>query len=339
MRLTFFGGGDERHAADADIGTIVEPMRVDARAAFPDSPADAGLDDLAGLVRRTVAQADTFYRAPLGAERRATFANGQLAFASAVAGEFAACDQVYATVRESRRRDAAVVLVPHWNAPEPAYGPLARAIRVAGFTTAVVTLAYHGRRSRPGSAFADHFVSANLGRTIRSVRQGVLDARNVIDWLEGQGYRRFVVLGASLGSCIAGLAAAFDPRVQAAALMLTAGDFAEAVWTGQATRHIRLGLDPVMSLDQLRSVWSLIGFEVHAERFVRPHLRMLTLYGRRDAVVLPHIGERFFAQLRAVGARVDVGAFDCGHYGMARFPHNLFALASLIGFLREAVPA
>jgi pimeloyl-ACP methyl ester carboxylesterase len=340
MRLTFdIHGDDERIAAKDDVDKLVEPMTVDARAAFPQALADAGLATLARLATAAAAFPESYYRHLPGDAAQALFEDGHLRFPSALPVGLAACDQVHADILENRRQDAAVVVVPHWNAGPSAYGPLARTIRMAGLTSAVVTLAYHGRRQRPGSAFADHFVSANLGRTLRSVRQAVLDVRNVVDWLEARGYRRFGIVGVSLGSCIAGLVATLDPRLRASALVLTAGDFAECVWTGVATRHIRRGLEPAMTLDDLRSVWSPIGLETSAARLARPDHRMLAVCGRRDAVVLPHISERFFAQLRALGARAEVKTLDCGHYAMAHVPHSLRALAAIVGFLRKALAA
>ena len=43
-------------------------------------------------------------------------------------------------------------------------------------------------------------VSANLGLTIRSCRQAVLEGRMVLDWLTQRGHQRIGVLGVSLGT-------------------------------------------------------------------------------------------------------------------------------------------
>ena len=57
--------------------------------------------------------------------------------------------------------------------------------------------------------------SSTLNSTLSASeeRQAVVDIRSCIDWLETQGYEQFGVLGTSLGSCYAFIAAAHDPRI------------------------------------------------------------------------------------------------------------------------------
>src|SRR6185436_19739326 len=105
--------------------------------------------------------------------------------------------------------------------------------------------------------------------------------------------RRFSVVGASLGSCIAGLTGLFDPRVGASALLLTAGNFADVVWTGRATRHIREALQPAMTLEELRAIWSIISLDSFVDRFRKPDHRLLLLSAARDQVVLPQLTRDF----------------------------------------------
>jgi dienelactone hydrolase len=61
---------------------------------------------------------------------------------------------------------------------------------------------------------ADYAVSANIGRTLDAVRQGVVDIRCSLDWLEQQGYTDLGIVGTSLGSCYAFIAAAHDQRIR-----------------------------------------------------------------------------------------------------------------------------
>ena len=69
-----------------------------------------------------------------------------------------------------------------------------------------------------------------------------MDIRCCLDWLEEQGYEQFGVLGTSLGSCYAFIAAAMDPRLQVCAFNHASMAFGDVVWTGQSTRHIREAL-------------------------------------------------------------------------------------------------
>ena len=77
-----------------------------------------------------------------------------------------------------------------------------------------MSMAYHAERMPAELERADYHVSSNIGRTIHASRQSIVDVRACLDWLEQQGYPRIGILGTSLGSCIAFIAAAHDARVQ-----------------------------------------------------------------------------------------------------------------------------
>ena len=90
---------------------------------------------------------------------------------------------------------------------------------------------------------ADYIVSANVGRTAQVCRQAVLDARRAIAWLHAQGYESIGILGTSLGSCLAMLTTAHEPLIKAAALNHISPYFADVVWDGLSTMHVRETLE------------------------------------------------------------------------------------------------
>ncbi|HLH95957.1 MAG TPA: dienelactone hydrolase-related enzyme [Xanthobacteraceae bacterium] len=328
---------DERQAAEDENKKIVEPLSVAASLAFRELGDGAGVADLARAANKRVASSAELYSRPANCAYNFRFADGLLAFPSSIVTETAANNTVYARVYESRKRRGAVVVLPHWNAALWAYQAFSRHLRRLGFTVVEVTLPYHGWRSRPSATFSDYFLSANLGRTIRSVRQAVLDTSAVFDWLEARGHERLGLIGLSLGSCVGGLVAAHDSRVSASALILTAGDFAEVVWSGRATRHIRAGLAAAnMTLGELQQVWGIISTGTFAKLLARPGHRSLILSGRRDRVVLPQLTARFVRELRQAGGQCVWRELDCGHYSLAMFPFNAISFFRLCNFF--AIP-
>src|ERR1039457_1699778 len=80
-----------------------------------------------------------------------------------------------------------------------------------------LTMPYHDIRMPAEISRADYAVSANIGRTLDAVRQGVVDIRSCLDWLEQRGYDQLGIVGKSLGSCYAFIATAHDPRIRVAA--------------------------------------------------------------------------------------------------------------------------
>ena len=133
----------------------------------------------------------------------------------------------------------AVVLLPHWNSDALAYNSLCRVLNYLGIAVLRLSKPYHDVRRPAGIYRADYAVSANIGRSLDASRQGVIDVRCCLDWLEQQGYSHFGIMGTSLGSCYAFLAAAHDCRISVAAFNHASTYVADVVWQGQSTRHIR----------------------------------------------------------------------------------------------------
>ena len=178
------------------------------------------------------------YRRPADYQYENT--TGRLHFTSALESPFQENNQVRATLfRAKRDRGRAVVLIPQWNADADSQVGFCRLINRFGISVLRMSAAYHERRKPAGLERADYHVSSNIGRTIHAMRQSVIDVRSCLDWLEQRGHDRLAVLGVSLGSCIAFLAAAHDPRVKAGVFNHVSMHFGDAVWTGLATRHVR----------------------------------------------------------------------------------------------------
>ena len=230
--------------------------------------------------------------------------------------------------------DQALVIFHHWNATKR-NPQIDSFFSQRGITVVEIALPYHLERCRPGSSHTDYIFSPNLGRTIQSVRQEVLDGRKLIRWLKGLGYKEVSVLGMSLGSWISGLVAAHDPSVAKAVLFLTAGSLADMVWTGRATRLIRNSLEPEIELTGLRRAWRPLNLETYADRLARPNFDLHIVLAKRDKVVLPELSERFMERLTDAGARPNIIKLNCDQYSLAMPPHIVWAGLSLKRLLKR----
>ncbi|HLG82059.1 MAG TPA: alpha/beta hydrolase family protein [Bradyrhizobium sp.] len=247
-------------------------------------------------------------------------------------------DVARATVHVSgRKRRRAAIIVPHWNGREDSYDAMARALSWFGFSTFVLTLPHHHVRSATAERqVANEFLNADLGAAIRSVRQSVCDVRSLVTWLYTEGYAEVHLIGVSLGSCVAALAAAFDPRLISTSLFLTAGDFAETVWNGRATQHIRATLDPCIEFAQLKSIWAIISPSSFLDLFRKNEVRLLMVNGRRDKVVPFHSTVRFVNELRTAGVNVQWRVLPCGHYTLADPPFSWWSLLLAVWFMSRS---
>ncbi len=186
-----------------------------------------------------------------------------------------------------------------------------------------MTLAYHGARKPTETARADYHVSSNLGRTIHAARQSVTDARACLDWLQQQGYERLGILGTSLGSCIAFIAAAHDRRISTGVFNHVSMYFSDVIWTGLSTEHIRKGLVGEVTAAQLRDYWSVISPAAYLHRLDSRDLKSLLIWARHDSTFLPEYSQQVLDYFHQHQLRHEVFTLPCGHYTTGQFPFNL----------------
>lgn len=244
---------------------------------------------------------------------------------------------VHGEIFRARGFDRAVVVLPYWNAERMPFNRIARILAKAGVTALRLSLPYHDERQPVDWNHARHMVSANIGLTISAVRQAALDTRCAVDWLAHERYRSIGIVGVSLGSCIAGLVASHDVRVKAVAQLLMASNFAEVVWTGLATKHIRESLEQFTSLDALKRYWSGISPDSYVDDLAEKGGRVLLLTGAHDPVFLPHLGEQIAALYDKENVPFEWTKYRCGHYTLGDFPYSALALFRTIRFMRSSL--
>jgi dienelactone hydrolase len=195
---------------------------------------------------------------------------------------------------------------------------------------------YHDIRRPAEINRADYAVSANIGRTLDACRQGVIDVRCCLDWLEQKGYSRLGIVGTSLGSCYAFLAAAHDPRIRIAAFNHASTYFADVVWHGQSTRHIREGLEPHVDVERLRGLWSAISPMSYFRQFARWPKKSLIIYANYDLTFLPQFSREAVGEFVRYGLDHKVVVLPCGHYTTGEAPYKYVDGWHLASFLRTA---
>lgn len=227
----------------------------------------------------------------------------------------------------------AVVVLPQWNADAGGHLGLCKLLNRFGLTALRMSMAYHDRRMPAGLERADYHVSSNLGRTIHACRQSVVDTRACLDWLESRGYRRLAVLGTSLGSCVAFIAAAHDERVRAGVFNHVSMYFSDVVWTGLSTRHVRQGLETTVSQDELREYWSLISPAAYLGRMKGREMKSLLVWAAYDTTFLPVYSRQVIDYYRRNRLPHRTVRLPCAHYTTGRFPFNWMDGLAMCRFL------
>src|SRR5437762_9891476 len=164
------------------------------------------------------------------------------------------------TPRRERKNKprAAVVVLPQWNAQPDSHVEACRIFNRLGMTALRLTLPYHEERRPHEIERAEHLVSSNIGRTVQSMRQAVLDTRAAVRWLKQQGFERIGILGTSIGSCTAFLAFTHDEDINVGVFNHVSGYVADVVWKGISTQHVKQGIETHLTLEELREFWSPI---------------------------------------------------------------------------------
>jgi hypothetical protein len=313
----------ERRLAAVTTNRTVRDFEWGPEWVVPGGAADAkaALDAFAA---NAVRDSDAFFAAGPAPHYEIT-ANGELTFESALATPHAENNIVHARFfpgkvrqRGQHRVDRAVVLLPQWNSDAEGHIGLAKLLAYFGMSALRLSLPYHDRRMPAELERADYIVSSNIGRTLQVCRQAVLDARRAVHWLHQLGYERIGILGTSLGSCLAMLTTAHEPLVKAAALNHVSPRFADVVWEGLSTQHVREGLDGRIDLPTLQRLWAPISPETYIERVRGKHV--LLVYARYDLSFPLHLSREFVDRFHEHGMSPSVAMLPCGHYSTGRSP-------------------
>ena len=264
-------------------------------------------------------------------------AAGVLRFESAVRTPHPENDVVHARYvpAENGSRRAGVVLLPQWNSDGDGHIGLAKLLARFGMSGLRLSLPYHDVRMPPELTRADYIVSANVGRTLAVCRQAVLDARRAVMWMAAQGYERVGILGTSLGSCLSMLTAAPEPLIRAAALNHVSPYFADVVWDGLSTEHVREALEGRVDLDALRRMWLPISPQPYLDRM--RDTRTLLVYARYDLTFPVRLSRQLIADFGSRGLPHESFVLPCGHYSTGVSPFKWVDGYVLTKFLHDSL--
>ncbi|MGD0796705.1 MAG: alpha/beta hydrolase family protein [Acidobacteriaceae bacterium] len=215
----------------------------------------------------------------------------------------------------------AIIVMPQWNADAISHNALCSLFNRFGISALRLSKPYHDIRRPTEIERSDYAVSANVGRTTAACRQAVVDIRSCLDWLEAKGFTQFGILGTSLGSCYAFIAAAHDPRLRVCAFNHASTWFGDVVWTGQSTRHIRAAFEQAgLSQIQARQVFKGISPMAYMQRFASSHRRVLVVHAKYDLSFLPEFSLDVLANFDRFGVDYASKVLPCGHYTTGETP-------------------
>jgi hypothetical protein len=298
----------------------------------------APADQIEAWVAQVLERTDEFFAAPRTDAYRFDEPTGHLSFPSVLETPHRENNTVHARFFPAERRGArderrAVVVLPQWNADPEGHVGLSRLLATVGISALRLSLPYHDARMPPELSRADYIVSANIVRTLQVCRQAVLDTRRAVHWLAARGFKRIGILGTSLGSCLAMITAAHEPFVKVAALNHVSLYFADVVWEGLSTSHVREGLEGNIELPHLRRLWLPISPYVYVERL--RDRRALLVYAKYDLTFPLALSRQLVDEFRVRAVPHKVSVLPCGHYSTGLTPFKWVDGFVLTRFLRD----
>jgi hypothetical protein len=312
--------GWERRLSKVDTNRFVRPFEWGLDWLGLDAAAGDPRDILTAWAARTMRDTDQFFATPptRDFERHGDLLTFPSARVTPNAENNIVRVRVFPAVEKPGRPRRAILVLPQWNADPGGHVGLCELFARFGMTALRLSLPYHDERRPAELVRSEYIVSSNVGQTADVNRQAVLDARRAIDWLVTQGFERIGIAGTSLGSCLSMLTMAHDSRVRAGAFNHVSPFFADVVWRGLSTAHVRAGLAEHVTLDELRAWWLPISPWPFIDR-VRGR-KISLIYAKYDLTFPVDLSRDFIAEFDRRGIPHDLGILPCGHYTTGKAP-------------------
>ncbi len=329
----------ERHFAMLNDNRVVQPFEWGFEYIGGNPDNEEPHDLFSRYAAETVKNSDEFFFSPEFERYQFTSSDGDrpiVTWTSGVETTSVENNTAYATYFPSINQKSAVIVLPHWNAKAGTYFDLCKLFNKLGFSALRLTLPYHEERMPPELERAEYLVAPNVGRTLQSLRQSVVDTRSAVKWLKQGGYDKIGIVGTSIGSCVGFFAFTHDMYIDAAVFNHVSGYPADVVWRGLSTYHVRESFGDNLTLDELREYWLPISPMSYLERLAklppRPQRYIYTLF---DLSFPVDLSRDVIRELKRLGIKHSRAAIPCGHYTLGEKPWVYMDAFKIVSYLRR----
>jgi dienelactone hydrolase len=239
--------------------------------------------------------------------------------------------EYYQTSQPGRR--PAVIVLHILGGDFPLSRLFCNALAQRGISALFVKMPYYGPRRDPDSP--RRMVSPDARATVAGMTQAVLDIRRATAWLASRPENdpeQLGIFGISLGGIMSCLAAANEPRLGSACLLLAGGDVSQVAWDslelrGMQEKLLARGSSREEFIETIRTV-DPVTYAAAARG-----KRILMLNASADEVIPRACTESLW---KALG-QPKIEWYNGGHYGVIR--HIFSALHRVPEFFAQAAPA
>ena len=161
MYLNWLDRWDERRVQRGNALKAGSVFALDADRAFPGAEHHVSLAEFCTLAEQAT-EDSTFFERPAASALDVQRTEDRLKFPSEIQTDVSENNMVWARVTGSGGLDQALIVFHHWNAQRH-QRHLANYFSRRGIAVIEIAMPYHFERRRPGSAYADYMLSANIG--------------------------------------------------------------------------------------------------------------------------------------------------------------------------------
>ncbi|MGZ5003044.1 MAG: alpha/beta fold hydrolase, partial [Chthoniobacterales bacterium] len=215
-------------------------------------------------------------------------------------------------------RGAPTVIMLHalMSASDVGYRLWARRFNELGWNVAFVHLPFHYSRRPRGYLSGELCCTADLVLTGDTLRQAVVEIRQLIAWLRAEGSSDFGLLGTSYGGWIAAVLALVEPELRFIALLAPMVNIIHALYEGPTSWVIRGQLARAGLERKLIERHAHLSSPLHASPASRGAERTVIIGGSFDRIVrLTDL-----AALRDAWPGSELVTVSQGHYGYSMIP-------------------
>jgi dienelactone hydrolase len=183
-----------------------------------------------------------------------------------------------------------------------------------------VQMAYYGPRRPTNSKL--RLIMADIDHSLGAIRQTVLDLRAAGAWLASRSEvdsKRIGILGTSLGSFMAALAAEMDPRFGRVVVLLGGGGVVDAYYDHPKATPYRKLYEALGGTKEKLARRLAVADPLTCAAKLKER-RLLMIAGKRDEIVSPAMAEALWS----ASGRQKIVWFDCTHYGAAFYIVSAF---------------
>jgi len=218
-----------------------------------------------------------------------------------------------ADLRARRKSRAALILVHGYMmgsfAPLRLFGELTAS---QGVDIYYISLPYHMQRAPLGTWDGQYSLSSDVVRSINAFRQGVMDVRSLVTWIQREVRQPVFLAGMSLGAFTCCMASVVDDRPTGLISLLGGADLSDIVYAGNSFYLIRRGLTRNgIFHSELKEYWAGISPGNFRSRLPREQIVMVA--GEHDPIITPQNA----AALWRAWDEPDIHWLPCGHASLS----------------------